>query len=109
MRRPYRNRDWEPRTIAAAVEQVGATLAPATTLALAQRCWKRAVGAPIAARAEPVSERAGKLTIACSDSVWAADLELQGSDLLGRMNAALGEAGHAARVTSLRFVVAPSA
>jgi predicted nucleic acid-binding Zn ribbon protein len=64
-------------------------LAPETLLAEAQRAWPDAVGAVIAGEARPTAERGGVLTISCSASVWAQELELMGPDIVGRLNAVL--------------------
>jgi predicted nucleic acid-binding Zn ribbon protein len=58
----------------------------------------------VAAESEPVSERAGVVTVACRSAVWAQELELLAPDLLARLNGRL-ESG---RVTRLRFVVGRS-
>ena len=41
--------------------------------------------------AAPVAERDGVLTVRCEAAVWSQELELMAADLLGRLNAALGE------------------
>jgi len=89
-----------PRPLAAALEDVVAALAPATPLAAVQRAWQGAVGEAIAREAQPVSERAGVLTIACRSAVWAQELDLMAPSVLERLNDALG----GARVTGLRVV-----
>jgi predicted nucleic acid-binding Zn ribbon protein len=80
---PYRR---SPRPLALALERVRDDLAPHTLLAEAQRFWPQAVGATIAAEATPVSERGGVLTISCSASVWAQELDLMAPVLLERIN-----------------------
>lgn len=65
--------------------------APATPLASVQAVWAEAVGERVAAVAEPVSERAGSLTVRCSDPVWAEELGLMQEQLLGRLRERLGE------------------
>lgn len=80
-----------PRPISLALEGLAAELAPATTLARVQQAWEQAAGPTIAAAGTPISERDGTLTIACSDSVWAAELSMMGSQLAERLNEALGE------------------
>jgi predicted nucleic acid-binding Zn ribbon protein len=87
-----------PRPIATALEAFTASLAPATVLAQVQAVWPSVVGETIAAHATPVGERAGVLEVACDESVWAAELELMGPDLVDRLGAALG--GRA--ITALR-------
>lgn len=52
--------------------------------------WPAAVGEAIAAAASPTSERTGVLTISCSASVWAHELQLMGPDLIARVNGLLG-------------------
>ena len=94
---PYR----EPRPIAEALARVTAQAAPATTLARIQGCWDEVAGPVVAAEAEPVSERAGVVTVACRSAVWAAELELLSPGLVEGLNEALGGTA----VASLRFVV----
>jgi predicted nucleic acid-binding Zn ribbon protein len=76
--------------VAATVEALAARLAPSTPLAEIQGVWSRAVGPAIAAEAAPVSERAGTVTVACRSGVWAQELDLLSSDLVARLNEALG-------------------
>jgi predicted nucleic acid-binding Zn ribbon protein len=78
-------------------------LAPQTVLAEVQRHWSRAVGSSIAAEASPTAERAGVLTISCSASVWAQELDLMGPDIVERLNEVL-ERG---RIERLRCVAMP--
>ena len=59
------------------------------------------VGERIAAVAKPVAERGGEVTIGCSDSVWAQELDLMQEQLLGRLRERLGEQAP----QSLRFRV----
>lgn len=79
-----------PRPLALALDGLTAALAPATTLARVQQVWEQALGERIGQAGHPVSERDGVLTVVCADAVWAAELELMGPDLAGRLNAALG-------------------
>ena len=81
------------RPAALALAQVCGEAQPATVLARVQQAWPQAVGAVIAAEAEPVGERAGVLTVACRSAVWAQELELLSHDLLARLNDALADAG----------------
>ncbi len=78
-----------PRPLARALHDVVSSLEPATPLAAVQRAWPDAVGAAIAREAQPVSERAGVLTIACRSSVWAQELDLMGPQIITRLNGAL--------------------
>ncbi|MDQ3632546.1 MAG: DUF721 domain-containing protein [Actinomycetota bacterium] len=84
--------------LAGAVEALAARVAPATLLADVQRVWPQVAGDLMAGEAEPVTEREGTVTLACSSSVWAQELELLGPGLVDVLNAALG----APRVTALR-------
>jgi predicted nucleic acid-binding Zn ribbon protein len=65
--------------------------APKTGLASVQAAWSGAVGEQIAEVAQPVSERAGTLTVDCSNAMWAQELDLMQEQLLGRLRAVLGE------------------
>ena len=80
-----------PRSLASAMGELTATLAPATTLARVHTIWARAAGEAIAAAARPTAERDGVLTVTCEAAVWAQELDLMGEELLARLNSALGE------------------
>jgi predicted nucleic acid-binding Zn ribbon protein len=75
-----------PRSLASALETLRDAVAPATLLAEIQRAWPEAVGPAIAAEAVPTGERAGVLTVSCSASVWAQELDLMGPAILARLN-----------------------
>lgn len=92
-----------PRPLGLALDQVRDRLEPQTLLAEAQRCWREAVGAAIAEQALPTAERAGVLTVSCSASVWAHELDLMGPDIVERLNSMLGEG----RISRLRCVALP--
>ena len=62
----------------------------ATLLARVQGCWSEAVGPAIAAEAQPLAERGGTLTVVCRSATWASELELLASDLVAKLNRALG-------------------
>jgi predicted nucleic acid-binding Zn ribbon protein len=94
----------QPRPLSHAVAALADRLSPQTTLAEVQRVWPDAVGDVIAAQAEPTGEREGVLTVTCSSSVWAQELDLMGPDLVGRINAALGTES----VRSLRCSARPA-
>ena len=79
-----------PRPIGSAVRSLADGLAPATTLAQAQRCWPSIAGETIAAVARPTAERGGVLTVACSSSTWANELTLLAPELVQRLNSELG-------------------
>lgn len=93
-----------PRSIAAALDAVVARAAPQTVLARVQGVWSEAVGPAVAAQAQPVSERGGVVTVECSASVWAQEVELLAPRLLERLREVLGDA---AEVQSLRVRTAP--
>ena len=80
-----------PRPLSRALEGFTAPLAPPSTLARVQACWDTSVGAAVAAAARPVGERGGVLTVRCTAAVWSQELDLMAPELLGRLNAALGE------------------
>jgi predicted nucleic acid-binding Zn ribbon protein len=75
-----------PRSLAPALEALRDAVAPATLLAEIQRAWPEAVGPAIAAEAVPTRERAGILTVSCSASVWAQELDLMAPTILSRLN-----------------------
>lgn len=88
-----------PRRLGDSLGEVIAARAPQTLLAEAQTAWPEACGEAIAAASEPVSEREGRVTIACESGAWAQELELMGETLQARLEAIVGEN----RVRSLRF------
>ena len=88
----------QPRRIGEALAAVRRQAAPQTPLAAVQLAWADAVGEKVADVSEPVSERAGRVTIACKNAVWAQELDLMQGDILHR----LGEAMEAPP-TALRF------
>ncbi len=92
-----------PRSLAIALGGAQHAWAPATLLAEVQAAWPGVVGAAIAAEATPASEKAGVVTVACSASVWAQELDLMAPTILGRLNAKLTDRG----VTRLRCVATP--
>jgi predicted nucleic acid-binding Zn ribbon protein len=93
-----------PRPLAFAVEEIQSDLAPETVLAEAQAAWRTAVGDAIADQARPVSERGGVLTIACSASVWAQELDLMAASIIERLNGALG----GSEIRRIRCVTTPA-
>jgi predicted nucleic acid-binding Zn ribbon protein len=80
-----------PRQAASAFRAARDLAAPKTGLASVQAGWASAVGEQLAAVATPVSERAGTLTVACADSVWAQELDLMQEQILERLRAEFGE------------------
>jgi predicted nucleic acid-binding Zn ribbon protein len=79
-----------PRSMETALTLLADELAPQTLLAEIQRAWPEVVGSSIAEQAQPTAERGGVLTISCSASVWAQELDLMSVAILERLNAALG-------------------
>jgi predicted nucleic acid-binding Zn ribbon protein len=79
-----------PRPLATALEALTSTIAPATTLARVQEIWEAAAGPAIASSARPTAERGGVLTVTCAAAVWAQELDLMASELIEKLNAALG-------------------
>jgi predicted nucleic acid-binding Zn ribbon protein len=79
-----------PRSLVPALDELRDSVAPATLLAEVQRVWPEAVGALIASEAVPSRERGGVLTVSCSASVWAQELDLMGPAILARLNELLG-------------------
>jgi len=92
-----------PRPAAFALDQIRDQLAPDTLLAEVQRSWPEAVGGSIAGEARPTSERAGVLTISCSASVWAQELDMMAPAILERLNGSLRRG----RIQRLKCITAP--
>jgi predicted nucleic acid-binding Zn ribbon protein len=92
-----------PRPIAVALGPARDQWAPETLLAEVQRIWSDVVGPEIAVEAKPASERAGVLTVSCSASVWAQELDLMAPAILGRLNAAL----RSGQLQRLRCIAVP--
>jgi predicted nucleic acid-binding Zn ribbon protein len=90
-----------PRQASTALRAALEQAAPKTPLAALQAAWSEVVGERIAAVASPVSERGGEVTVECSDSVWAQELDLMQAQLIGRLRDKLGERAP----KSLRFRV----
>lgn len=93
-----------PRALGVALDVAQREWAPATLLGAVQAAWPDVVGAAIATEATPVSEKAGVLTVSCSASVWAQELDLMGPVILQRLNAKLKGTG---TVSRLKCVATP--
>jgi predicted nucleic acid-binding Zn ribbon protein len=78
-----------PRPLESAFSRLADELAPETLLAAVQRAWPAAVGEGIAAEARPTGERGGVVTVSCSASVWAQELDLMAPQILARLNQGL--------------------
>jgi predicted nucleic acid-binding Zn ribbon protein len=92
-----------PRPLGIALETVRKDWEPTTPLAEIQTLWPSVVGEAISRQAAPASERGGVLTVSCSASVWAQELDLMAPLIVERLNGCLGE-GHVRR---LRCVTVP--
>jgi len=90
-----------PRPAAGAFRSALERVAPQTGLAALQSVWTEVAGERIAAVAQPASERAGEVTVACADAVWAEELDLMQEQLLEGLRERLG----AAAPRALRFRV----
>jgi predicted nucleic acid-binding Zn ribbon protein len=80
-----------PRPAGEAFRVVREQVAPKTPLSAVQTAWPSAAGEHIAAVSTPISERAGTVTIECTQSVWVQELDLMQEQLLERLREALGE------------------
>jgi predicted nucleic acid-binding Zn ribbon protein len=92
-----------PQQVGLVVDRLRDELAPQTLLAEVQRVWPTAVGSAVAQQARPTGERGGVLTVSCTASVWAQELDLLAPAILTRLNDALG----AERLSRLRCVAVP--
>ncbi len=90
-----------PRPLSMALDRLTESIVPPSTLGRLQTIWPRLVGEAIAAEASPIAERVGMVTVACSSSVWAAELRMMEADLLAKLNDELGED---AAVAGVRWV-----
>ena len=93
-----------PRPLGLALDQVRGRLEPDSLLAEVQRVWPDAVGGVIAQEAQPTGERGGVVTVSCSASVWAQELDLMGPVIVEKLNRVL----RTGRVSRLRCVTLPS-
>lgn len=92
-----------PRTLATTLERMEGEWAPRTLLADVQRAWPVVVGEAIAREAAPAAAREGVVTVTCSSSLWAHELDLMAPRILDGLNAALG----GERVSRLRCQAVP--
>ncbi|MDQ6775436.1 MAG: DUF721 domain-containing protein [Actinomycetota bacterium] len=93
-----------PRPIGLALDGLRAEWEPDTLLAAVQRVWTATVGETIAEAGQPIAERGGVLTVSCSASVWAQELDLMAPAILERLNEALPSGG----LDRLRCVAVPT-
>jgi len=92
-----------PRPLSLSLDRIRDELEPDSLLAEVQRTWQGAVGSAIAGEAQPTAERGGVVTVSCSASVWAQELDLMAPAILDRLNRVL----HSGRVIRLRCVALP--
>jgi predicted nucleic acid-binding Zn ribbon protein len=92
-----------PRPLSLALDHIRDELEPDSLLAEVQRAWPGAVGAAIAGEASPTAERGGVVTVSCSASVWAQELDLMAPAIIERLNSLL----RTGRVSRLRCVALP--
>ena len=92
----------QPRAFGEVVAAARRRAAPETPLAAAQGAWGEAVGERIARESRPVAERDGRLTVECRTAVWAQELDLLQTEILGRLAGPL----EPHRIEALRFRVA---
>ncbi len=75
-----------PRQIDGALGELARSWEPDTVLAEVQRIWSATVGDVIAAEAQPVAARSGVVTVTCSGSVWAQELDLMALEIVESLN-----------------------
>ena len=80
-----------PRPATEALRAALRQAAPKTPLAAVQGVWAEVAGDRVAAAARPVSERDGAVVIACSDPIWAQELDLMQEQLQEGLRGRLGE------------------
>ena len=80
-----------PRPASTAFRSALRRAAPKTRLAAVQSVWEEVVGEQVAAAARPVSERGDTVTVACSDTVWAEELDLMRERLERGLRERLGD------------------
>jgi predicted nucleic acid-binding Zn ribbon protein len=95
------SRRGRPQPLGETIRALRSETQPATLLAAVQACWRDALGAEIAAQAQPVREREGTITVECRAATWAQELDLLQDELVERLNVALSKP----RVSRLRMVV----
>jgi predicted nucleic acid-binding Zn ribbon protein len=92
-----------PRPLATAIGEALERAEPATLLAAVQSAWPGAVGEAIAREATPVAERSGVVTVACSTSAWAQELDLLSGRILEKIRPELPSG---TTLEGLRFITA---
>ena len=93
-----------PRRLSLALDHIRDDLEPDTLLAEVQRAWPaRGRHGDRRRKRSPRRERGGVVTVSCSASVWAQELDLMAPAILERLNGAL----RTGRVSRLRCVALP--
>jgi len=92
-----------PRSFHLALDAAREGWAPETLLAEIQQVWPVVVGEAVAAEASPSGERGGVVTVSCSASVWAQELDLMGPAIVERLNARMARGS----VSRLRCITLP--
>lgn len=95
----------DPIRLADALSDLTAEIQPQSLLAQLQRAWPEAVGDTVAGWTTPVSERAGVITVACTDSVVAHELEMMKPQLLAQVAEALENSAGSRAISDLKFRV----
>jgi predicted nucleic acid-binding Zn ribbon protein len=88
-----------PHPVGGAFRRVVDDASPQTLLAGVQAAWADVAGETVAAKATPVSEREGEVTVTCHSASWAQELDLLQDRLRERLNERLG----GEQVRGLRF------
>lgn len=91
--RDWRGRSPDPKPIGDALGVFREEIAPETPVAGVQLVWDRVVGERIAAVTEVAGEQDGVVTVECRSSVWAQELEMMKTRILGRLRAEMGDSG----------------
>lgn len=89
------------RPIADAVMRLAESLAPQTPLSKVERAWSSVVGEAMAAHSRPAALKGSLLTVECSGSVYAQELDLQSRRVLSKLSDELS----GIVVERIRFVV----
>lgn len=89
--RDWRGRSPDPKSIGESLRDFRAEVAPATPMAGVQAIWDRVVGERISAVTEVVGEQEGIVTVECSSSVWAQELEMMAPRILSRLGEEMGD------------------
>jgi predicted nucleic acid-binding Zn ribbon protein len=92
-----------PRPLTATLGHLREGLEPETLLGEVQGVWRDAVGEAIALEARPTHERGGVLTVSCSASVWAQELDLMAPAIIEQLNCRLRRGA----IARLRCVAVP--